>query len=216
MTSLTSGSGPGSPSGTCSLWPPAAAAATSTLAPKGRADTLATLDERTVAYLDLTGSGAETIAHPRDNGRITPHVLRLVRAAADPAPPRAGTDRPARRAAMGRRRPAAGADAAVPVPWWSSTSSASPTPAGMWSRGTGTPGSASCSSSGPNAGTTPPSPPTAPSTTTPASTTSPPSQSPPATCSGFGLRHGTWRSLLDRRSIAAGRHRGWPRLRLES
>lgn len=78
------------------------------LAPKGRADTLATLDERTVAYLDLTGSGAETIAHPRDNGRITPHVLRLVRAAADPAPPRAGTDRPARRAAMGRRRPAAG------------------------------------------------------------------------------------------------------------
>src|SRR5262249_31095769 len=26
---------------------------------------------RTVAYLDLTGSGVETIAHVRDNGRIT-------------------------------------------------------------------------------------------------------------------------------------------------
>jgi hypothetical protein len=29
------------------------------------------LDERTVAFLDLTGSGAETIAHLRENGRIT-------------------------------------------------------------------------------------------------------------------------------------------------
>jgi hypothetical protein len=29
------------------------------------------LDPRTVAYLDLTGSGVETIAHLRDNGRIT-------------------------------------------------------------------------------------------------------------------------------------------------
>jgi hypothetical protein len=41
------------------------------LSPKGHADTLAILDQRTVAYLDLTGSGAETIAHLRDNGRIT-------------------------------------------------------------------------------------------------------------------------------------------------
>jgi hypothetical protein len=56
------------------------------LSPKGHADTLAILDERTVAYLDLTGSGAETIAHLRDNGRITlmfcafsgpPKILRL-------------------------------------------------------------------------------------------------------------------------------------------
>jgi hypothetical protein len=56
------------------------------LSPKGHADTLAILDERTVAYLDLTGSGAETIAHLRDNGRITlmfcafagpPRILRL-------------------------------------------------------------------------------------------------------------------------------------------
>jgi hypothetical protein len=40
------------------------------LSPKGL-DTLAVLDPNTVAYLDLTGSGVETIAHLRDNGRIT-------------------------------------------------------------------------------------------------------------------------------------------------
>jgi len=40
------------------------------LSPKGL-DTFRVLDERTVAYLDLTGSGAETIAHLRQNGRIT-------------------------------------------------------------------------------------------------------------------------------------------------
>jgi hypothetical protein len=39
--------------------------------PKGMAGTFAVLDERTVAYLDYSGSGAETIAHLRDNGRIT-------------------------------------------------------------------------------------------------------------------------------------------------
>ncbi len=55
------------------------------LSPKGH-DTLRVLDERTVAYLDLTGSGAETIAHTRENGRLTimlcafegpPRILRL-------------------------------------------------------------------------------------------------------------------------------------------
>jgi hypothetical protein len=55
------------------------------VSPKG-ADTLRVLDERTVAYLDLTGSGAETIAHLRENGRITlmvcafsgaPEIIRL-------------------------------------------------------------------------------------------------------------------------------------------
>lgn len=55
------------------------------LSPKGL-DTLRVLDEHTVAYLDLTGSGAETIAHVRQNGRITimfcafdgpPRILRL-------------------------------------------------------------------------------------------------------------------------------------------
>ena len=37
--------------------------------PKGL-DTLRVLGPRTVAYLDYTGSGAETIAHLRENGRI--------------------------------------------------------------------------------------------------------------------------------------------------
>lgn len=55
------------------------------VSPKGY-DTLRVLDPTTVAYLDLTGSGAETIAHTRDNGRITimlcafegpPLILRL-------------------------------------------------------------------------------------------------------------------------------------------
>ena len=38
--------------------------------PKGL-DTLAVLGPHAVAYLDLTGSGVETIAHLRENGRIT-------------------------------------------------------------------------------------------------------------------------------------------------
>jgi hypothetical protein len=41
------------------------------LSPKGYSDTFAVIDDRTVAYLDLFGSGVETIAHLRDNGRIT-------------------------------------------------------------------------------------------------------------------------------------------------
>ncbi|MBL7499353.1 pyridoxamine 5'-phosphate oxidase family protein [Frankia sp. CNm7] len=41
------------------------------LSPKGGADTFAVFDELTVAYLDLGGSHAETIAHLRENGRIT-------------------------------------------------------------------------------------------------------------------------------------------------
>src|SRR5688500_785364 len=55
------------------------------LSPKGM-DTFRCLDETTVAYLDLTGSGNETAAHLRENGRITimfcsfsekPLILRL-------------------------------------------------------------------------------------------------------------------------------------------
>jgi len=55
------------------------------LSPKGL-DTFAVLDPNTVAYLDLTGSGVETIAHVRDNGRVTlmfcafegkPNIVRL-------------------------------------------------------------------------------------------------------------------------------------------
>jgi hypothetical protein len=39
------------------------------LSPKGL-DTLRVLDPHTLAYLDYVGSGAETIAHLRENGRI--------------------------------------------------------------------------------------------------------------------------------------------------
>ena len=55
------------------------------LSPKG-IDTFRCLDDRTVAYLDLTGSGNETAAHLHDDGRITvmfcsfdvqPLILRL-------------------------------------------------------------------------------------------------------------------------------------------
>ncbi|MFJ6212511.1 pyridoxamine 5'-phosphate oxidase family protein [Streptomyces sp. NPDC092296] len=38
---------------------------------KGTKGSLAVLDEHTVAYLDFTGSSAESIAHLRENGRIT-------------------------------------------------------------------------------------------------------------------------------------------------
>jgi hypothetical protein len=41
------------------------------VSPKGYGDTFAVIDPLTVAYLDLTGSGSETIAHLRQNGRIT-------------------------------------------------------------------------------------------------------------------------------------------------
>jgi hypothetical protein len=56
------------------------------VSPKGPIGTLRVLDEHTVAYLDIVGSGAETIAHLRDNGRICvtfcafqgpPRILRL-------------------------------------------------------------------------------------------------------------------------------------------
>jgi hypothetical protein len=40
------------------------------VSPKGL-DALRIIDDVTVAYLDQTGSGAETIAHVRENGRIT-------------------------------------------------------------------------------------------------------------------------------------------------
>jgi Pyridoxamine 5'-phosphate oxidase len=56
------------------------------VSPKGYRDTFAVIGPRAVAYLDLTGSGAETIAHLRQNGQITimfcsfgrsPKILRL-------------------------------------------------------------------------------------------------------------------------------------------
>jgi hypothetical protein len=56
------------------------------VSPKGPIGSLRVIDEQTVAYLDIVGSGAETIAHLRDNGRICvmfcafdgpPRILRL-------------------------------------------------------------------------------------------------------------------------------------------
>ncbi|MEZ5377452.1 MAG: pyridoxamine 5'-phosphate oxidase family protein [Acidimicrobiales bacterium] len=41
------------------------------VSPKGMAGTLSVIDPTTVAYLDLTGSGIETVAHLAENGRIT-------------------------------------------------------------------------------------------------------------------------------------------------
>ncbi|MDX6246555.1 MAG: hypothetical protein QOE76_4278 [Frankiales bacterium] len=41
------------------------------VSPKGHRDTFTIIDGHTIAYLDLTGSGAEGIAHVRDNGRVT-------------------------------------------------------------------------------------------------------------------------------------------------
>ena len=56
------------------------------VSPKGLAGSFAVLGPHEVAYLDLTGSGAETIAHLRDDGRIClmfcafegpPNIVRL-------------------------------------------------------------------------------------------------------------------------------------------
>ena len=56
------------------------------VSPKGPMESLRILDPHTLAYQDIIGSGAETIAHLRDNGRIVvmlcafegpPRILRL-------------------------------------------------------------------------------------------------------------------------------------------
>ena len=56
------------------------------VSPKGPIDSLRVLGPTSVAYLDVVGSGAETIAHVRENGRIVimlcafqgpPRILRL-------------------------------------------------------------------------------------------------------------------------------------------
>src|SRR3990170_1697133 len=56
------------------------------VSPKGPIGSLRVLDDNTVAYLDVVGSGAETIAHIRENGRVVvmlcafdgpPRILRL-------------------------------------------------------------------------------------------------------------------------------------------
>ncbi|CAM5553991.1 hypothetical protein SALBM135S_04448 [Streptomyces alboniger] len=50
---------------------PLAGDGTVNLSPKGLKGSFAVLDELTVAYLDFAGSTAETVAHLRENGRIT-------------------------------------------------------------------------------------------------------------------------------------------------
>ncbi|MFF9196243.1 pyridoxamine 5'-phosphate oxidase family protein [Streptomyces sp. NPDC014779] len=50
---------------------PLAGDGTVNLSPKGLSGSFAVLDEHTVAYLDFAGSNAETVAHLRENGRIT-------------------------------------------------------------------------------------------------------------------------------------------------
>ncbi len=56
------------------------------LSPKGPIGTLRVLGPRRIAYLDIVGSGAETVAHLRENGRIVvmlcafdgpPRIVRL-------------------------------------------------------------------------------------------------------------------------------------------
>jgi predicted pyridoxine 5'-phosphate oxidase superfamily flavin-nucleotide-binding protein len=56
------------------------------VSPKGPIGSLRVVDDHTVAYLDTVGSGAETIAHLRENGRVVvmlcafegpPRILRL-------------------------------------------------------------------------------------------------------------------------------------------
>ncbi len=64
---------------------PLAASGHVNVSPKGR-DSFAVLGPREVAYVDLTGSGIETVAHLRENGRIVvmfcafegpPRIVRL-------------------------------------------------------------------------------------------------------------------------------------------
>ncbi len=56
------------------------------VSPKGARETFRVMDPTTIAYLDLTGSGVETISHLQDNGRIVvmfcafegaPRIVRL-------------------------------------------------------------------------------------------------------------------------------------------
>ena len=65
---------------------PAGAEGHVNISPKGPIGTLRVVGPRKVAYLDFTGSGAETVAHLRENGRIVvmlcafegpPRIVRL-------------------------------------------------------------------------------------------------------------------------------------------
>jgi hypothetical protein len=65
---------------------PLSASGSVNCSPKGNRDEFKVLDPHTVAYVDQTGSGVETIAHLRENGRIVvmfcafegpPRIVRL-------------------------------------------------------------------------------------------------------------------------------------------
>jgi hypothetical protein len=124
--------------------PPSGSGGHVNLSPKGHGDTFTILDGRTVAYLDLTGSGAETVAHLRDNGRITlvlcafsgpPRILRLY------GQGRIVLPRDDRWEDLASRLPARRGARTVVV----MGSSASPTPAATPSRSTTTPAIVTCS-----------------------------------------------------------------------
>ncbi len=116
------------------------------VSPKGYRDTFAILGPTTVAYLDLTGSGAETIAHLRQNGQITimfcsferqPKILRLYGIGRVVVPGEPQWDELARHfPASAGRAPAEAASGRSSLP----TCTGSPTPAAMrcqswnWSR----------------------------------------------------------------------------------
>ena len=84
------------------------------LSPKGLTGSFAVLDELTVAYLDFAGSNAETVAHLRENGRITlmwcafdgpPNIVRVHGARRAGVPRRPALGRPARRTSRPSTRP---------------------------------------------------------------------------------------------------------------
>ncbi len=150
------------------------------LSPKGHADTFAVLDERTVAYLDLTGSAprppptcATTGASPSGSAPSPAHRGSCACMGRD------GSSSPVSNDGTSWQRGSWPAAAPVPLLW--SRSSASRAPAATRSRSTTTPGSATYSTSGQGARTRPPLPPTVPSATAGASTASPLCPWPPVT-----------------------------------
>ena len=100
------------------------------VSPKGL-DSLRILGPREVAYLDLTGSGIETVSHVRENGRLTLMFCRLSRTPADrpSAGPSAGSSSRAQPIGIALRASSPITPAAVRL--CCSTSSGLPTPAAM-------------------------------------------------------------------------------------
>ena len=92
--------------------------------PKGNRDDLAVLGEREVAYQDLTGSGVETIAHLRENGRIVIMARSPARRASSAS---TAGERSSLRAIPGSRScRLASLRTSGPGPWCGWTSSGSP------------------------------------------------------------------------------------------